>query len=221
MIGMAAKAKSIHKVRIGGTIDNDVADWLERTKGKEKFSAHLNNVLRQAMGSGTVGGARSLKSFTSTLSSIEGKISALHERLKTLESTPGTAPTVVKRGRGRPRKTQVTDQQVRAGSREKGTVTREYDPQNDINWYLSHDRYKKIKPGPLVNAFHMVVRNFDTEKNVTVGMLKEGYDQGEIGVPFPTFRLFYFPLIRDRLMEKKIIERVEKPGKKGVYQKRE
>lgn len=218
MIGMAVKAKSIHKVRIGGTIDNDVADWLERTKGEEKFSTHLNKVLRQAMGSGTVEEARSLKSFKGTLSSIEGKISALQERLKTLESAPGTPPAA-KRGRGRPRKTQATGH-VREGGREKGTVTTEYDPQNDINWYLSHDRYKKIKPGPLVNAFHMVVKNFDTQKNVTVGMLKESYDQGEIGVPFPTFRLFYFPLIRDRLMEKKIIERVENPGKKGVYQKR-
>lgn len=216
MIGMAAKAKAQHKVRIGGTIDSDVADWLERTKGKEKFSAHLNSVLRQAMQTGGKKDERSLKSFQGTLSSIEGKISALQERLKSLEAGPGQQ---ARRGRGRPRKVQAVDR-GRAGGREVDTSPAEYDVQSDLNWYLSHDRYKKVKPGPLVNAFAMVFGKFDTGEPVTVGMLKEGYDQGEIGVPYPTFRLFYFPLIRDRLMEKKIIEKVEKPGKKGVYQKR-
>lgn len=219
MIGMAAKAKLLRKVRIGGTIDSDVADWLEKTKGKEKFSAHLNNVLRQSMESGTVTEERSLKSFQGTISSIEGKISALQERLKTLESSPTTAGAAARRGRGRPRKIQVTDH-VRVGGREIDTITTEYDVQNDVNWYLSHDRYKKIKPGPLVNAFNFVVGKFDSGKTITVKTMEEGYDRAEIGVPYPTFRLFYFPLIRDRLMEKKIIEKVDKPGKKGVYQKR-
>ncbi len=219
MIGMAAKARVIRKVRIGGTIDSDVADWLERTKGKEKFSAHLNGILRQAMESGMTGEVRSLGNFHGTLSSIEGKISALQERLKTLESGAPRAPQKAKKGRGRPRKIQAVDH-VRVGGREVDQITTEYDVQNDINWYLSHDRYKKIKPEPLVNAFNFVVGKFDTGKNITVKTIEEGYDRGQIGVPFPTFRLFYFPLIRTRLMEKKIIEKVDKPDKKGVYKKR-
>ena len=220
MIAMAAKARLSRKVRIGGTIDSDVADWLEKTKGKEKFSAHLNNVLRQAMESGTSAEERSLVDFQGTLSNIEGKISALQDRLKTIESGSRQAPKPeVKRGRGRPRKIKAVDH-VRIGGREVDTVSTEYDVQNDINWYLSHDKYKKIKPEPLVNAFDFVVGKFDTGQAITIKTIEEGYDRGQIGVPFPTFRLFYFPLIRDRLMEKKIIEKVEKPGKKGVYQKR-
>jgi len=84
---------------------------------------------------------------------------------------------------------------------------------------MSNDRYKKIKPEPLVNALNYVISRFENGNNITVGMLAEGFDRKSIGVPFPTFRLFYFPMIRDRLMEKKIIEKVDKPGKKGVYKK--
>ena len=66
---MAAQAKANKKVRIGGTIDSDVADWLNRTKGREKFSKHLNTVLRSAMESGT-GAQPSLDSFRNTLDNI-------------------------------------------------------------------------------------------------------------------------------------------------------
>ncbi|WP_231844819.1 hypothetical protein [Methanocella arvoryzae] len=216
---MAANARLSRKVHIGGTIDRDVADWLERTKGKEKFSTHLNNVLRQAMEAGTTSEERVLQSFQGTLSNIEGKINALQDRLKTIESGAKQVRPEVKRGRGRPRKIKAVDH-VRIGGKEVDTLATEYDVQSDINWYLSHDKYKKIKPEPLVNAFDFVVGKFDTGKPITIKTIEEGYDRGQIGVPFPTFRLFYFPLIRDRLMEKKIIEKVEKPGKKGVYQKR-
>ena len=219
MIAMAANAKLSRKVHIGGTIDRDVADWLERTKGKEKFSAHLNNVLRQAMEAGTTPEERTLQNFHGTLSNIEGKINALQDRLKTIESGAKQVRPEVKRGRGRPRKIKAIDH-VRIGGKEVDALSAEYDVQSDINWYLSHDKYKKIKPEPLVNAFDFVVGKFETGEPVTIKTIEEGYDRGQIGVPFPTFRLFYFPLIRDRLMEKKIIEKVEKPGKKGVYQKR-
>lgn len=219
MINMAAKAKLSRKVHIGGTIDSDVADWLERTKGREKFSTHLNRVLRQTMESGKAEEERSIQNFQGTLSSIEGKISALQDRLKTIEAGSEQAGPVVKRGRGRPRKIKAISH-VRSGGREVDALSTEYDVQSDVNWYLSHDKYKKVKPEPLVNAFDFVVGKFDTGRNVTVKTIEEGYDRGQIGVPFPTFRLFYFPLIRDRLMEKKIIEKVDKPGKKGVYRKR-
>jgi hypothetical protein len=109
---------------------------------------------------------------------------------------------------------------IRIAGKEVDTLSTDYDVRNDLQWFLSHDRYKKVKAEPLVNAFDMVVGKLDTGKNLTVGTLKEGYDRGTIGVPYPTFRLFYFPLIRDRLLEKKMIEKVERPGKKGVYRKR-
>jgi hypothetical protein len=124
-----------------------------------------------------------------------------------------------KRPRGRPRKLETTDR-IRVGGRLIDAVTTGYDVRDDVQWYLSHDRYKKVRADPLVNAFDMVVGKLDTGKNLTVGMLKDGYDRGTIGVPYPTFRLFYFPLIRDRLLEKKMIEKVDRPGKKGVYRKR-
>ena len=47
---MANHTGSRKKIHIGGTIDSDVAEWLMKTKGDEKFSAHLNDILREAMG---------------------------------------------------------------------------------------------------------------------------------------------------------------------------
>ena len=76
-----------------------------------------------------------------------------------------------------------------------------------------------MKPQPLENALGMVMREFDKGKDLTVGMIKPIYDTAEIGVPYPTFKLFYFPLIRDRLQSKGIIQKVEHAGKKGVYRK--
>lgn len=213
---MAAKAKARRKVRIGGTIDSDVADWLNRTKGREKFSKHLNAVLRSSMESGS-GTQPSMDSFRNTLDSILEKVTSLQEKVGGAEKSGAPAPG--KRPRGRPRKLQNVEH-IRIGGKEVDTLSTEYDVRNDLQWFLSHDRYKKVKPDPLVNAFDMVVGKLDTGKNLTVGTLKEGYDRGAIGVPYPTFRLFYFPLIRDRLMEKKMIEKVERPGKKGVYRKR-
>jgi len=212
---MAVQAKTRKKVRIGGTIDSDVADWLGRTKGKEKFSKHLNAVLRSAMESGA--GAPSLDSFKSTLDNILDRVKLLQDKVECIE--PGKMAAPAKRPRGRPRKLETTDR-IRVGGRQIDAVTTGYDVRDDVQWYLSHDRYKKVRADPLVNAFDMVVGKLDTGKNLTVGMLKDGYDRGTIGVPYPTFRLFYFPLIRDRLLEKKMIEKVDRPGKKGVYRKR-
>jgi hypothetical protein len=213
---MAVKAKARRKVRIGGTIDSDVADWLNRTKGREKFSKHLNAVLRSSMESGS-GTQPSMDSFRNTLDSILEKVTSLQEKVEGAEK--GGTPAPGKRPRGRPRKLQNVER-IRVGGKEVDTLSTEYDVRNDLQWFLSHDRYKKVKPEPLINAFDMVVGKLDTGKNLTVGTLKEGYDRGTIGVPYPTFRLFYFPLIRDRLLEKKMIEKVERPGKKGVYRKR-
>ncbi|HMK47807.1 MAG TPA: hypothetical protein VK436_14390 [Methanocella sp.] len=213
---MAMKAKYQRKVRIGGTIDNDVLEWLMKTRGKEKFSTHLNSILRQAMDSGIRKQGRSLEKFHGTLSIIEGRINKLQERLKTLEASKEIPEK--KRGRGRPRKVREAEN-VRPGRKESYQSDIKYNPQNDVNWFMSNDRYKKIKPEPLVNALNYVISRFENGNNITVGMLAEGFDRKSIGVPFPTFRLFYFPMIRDRLMEKKIIEKVDKPGKKGVYKK--
>lgn len=214
---MAAQAKAKKKVRIGGTIDSDLADWLGRTKGKEKFSKHLNAVLRSAMESGT-GAQPSLDSFQNKLDNILDRVKQLQDKVECIE--PGKAAAApAKRPRGRPRKLEVTDR-IRSGGKQIDTVSTGYDVRDDVQWYLSHDRYRKVRADPLVNAFDMVVSKLDTGKNLTVGMLKEGYDRGTIGVPYPTFRLFYFPLIRDRLLEKKMIEKVDRPGKKGVYKKR-
>jgi hypothetical protein len=214
---MAAQAKAKKKVRIGGTIDSDVADWLGRTKGREKFSKHLNAVLRSAMESGT-GAQPSLDSFKSTLDNILDRVKQLQDKVACIE--PGkAAPAPAKRPRGRPRKLETTDR-IKVGGKLIDAVSTGYDVRDDVQWYLSHDRYKKVRADPLVNAFDMVVGKLDTGKNLTVGTLKDGYDRATIGVPYPTFRLFYFPLIRDRLLEKKMIEKVDRPGKKGVYKKR-
>ena len=212
---MAAQAKPKRKVRIGGTIDSDVADWLNRAKGKEKFSKHLNAVLRSAMESGA-GAQPSLDRFSNKLDSILERIKTLQDKVECIE--PGRAAAPAKRPRGRPRK-----QKDAARSRDGGqaeAVGAAYDVRDDLQWFLSRDRYKKIRPGPLVNAFDMVVGRLGAGENLTVGLLKDGYDRSAVGVPYPTFRLFYFPLIRDRLLEKKMIEKVERPGKKGVYKKR-
>jgi hypothetical protein len=213
---MAAQAKAKKKVRIGGTIDSDVADWLGRTKGKEKFSKHLNAVLRSAMVSGT-GAQPSLEGFKITLDNILDRVKLLQDKVECIE--PGKAVAPVKRPRGRPRKLETTNR-IKAGGKQIDAVSTGYDVRDDVQWFLSHDRYKKVRAEPLVNAFDMVVSKLDTGKNLTVGTLKEGYDRATIGVPYPTFRLFYFPLIRDRLLEKKMIEKVDRPGKKGVYKKR-
>jgi hypothetical protein len=213
---MAAQAKAKKKVRIGGTIDSDLADWLGRTKGKEKFSKHLNAVLRSAMQSGT-GAQPSLESFQVKLDNILDRVKQLQDKVECIE--PGKAEAPAKRPRGRPRKLETTDR-IKVGGRQIDAVSTSYDVRDDVQWYLSHDRYRKVRADPLVNAFDMVVGKLDTGKNLTVGMLKEGYDRATIGVPYPTFRLFYFPLIRDRLLEKKMIEKVDRPGKKGVYKKR-
>jgi hypothetical protein len=215
---MAAQAKTKKKVRIGGTIDSDVADWLNRTKGREKFSKHLNAVLRSAMESG-MGAQPSLESFKSTLDNILDRVKQLQDKVKCIEPGKAPAPAPAKRPRGRPRKLQTTEH-IKVGGKQIDTVSTGYDVRDDIQWYLSHDKYGKVRPEPLINAFDMVVGKLDTGKNLTVGMLKEGYDRSAIGVPYPTFRLFYFPLIRDRLLDKKMIEKVERPGKKGVYRKR-
>lgn len=213
---MAAQAKAKKKVRIGGTIDSDIADWLSRTRGKEKFSKHLNAVLRSAMESGA-GMRPSMENFQGKLDKILDRIKQLQDKVDSIGAGKTTVPA--KRPRGRPRKLETVDR-IKVEGKQIDTVSTGYDVRDDIQWYLSHDRYKKVRPEPLINAFNMVVSKLDTGKNLTVGMLKEGYDRDAIGVPYPTFRLFYFPLIRDRLLEKKMIEKVERPGKKGVYRKR-
>jgi hypothetical protein len=213
---MAAQAKAKKKVRIGGTIDSDVADWLGRTKGKEKFSKHLNAVLRSAMQSGT-GAQPSLDSFKSTLDNILDRVKLLQDKVQLIEPDKTAAPA--KRPRGRPRKLETADR-TRVGGKHIAAASTGYDVRDDVQWFLAHDRYKKVRADPLVNAFDMVLGKLDTGENLTVGTLKDGYDRSTIGVPYPTFRLFYFPLIRDRLLEKKMIEKVDRPGKKGVYKKR-
>jgi len=71
------------------------------------------------------------------------------------------------------------------------------------------------------NAFKAVLSRVENGGEVTVGSFKESYEPAEIGVPFPTFKLFYFPLIRDRMLIKGMIEKMEHAGKKGVYRKRQ
>jgi hypothetical protein len=216
MTVMAVKLKTqSKKVRINGTVDSDVLQWLERSRGKEKFSAHLNNVLRGAMNS-KAQTYPSLEEFQGTMNNILDRMKVLQNRVESIE---GEKQAPVKRSRGRPRKTQTTEH-AKAAGRDVETLGSAYEVRDDVQWYLSHDRYKKVKAEPLVNAFDMVVGKFDAEENITVATLKEGYDREQIGVPYPTFRLFYFPLIRDRLLEKKMIEKVDRPGKKGVYRKK-
>lgn len=234
MILMPAKPREQRKVRIGGTLDKDVVDWLVRSKGNENFSAHMNSILRQAMELNLQGiserEAREerpyIEKFQSTLNNIVNRINTLQNRLESLEAhkpamiAARPAEEVHKRPRGRPRKTQVVEH-VKINGRQMDVLKiDEYDISKDIDWYLSHDRYRKVKPEPLVNAYNMMMSVFNMGKNVTVGMLDQHFNRSEIGVPYPTFRLFYFPLIRDRLLEKGIIEKVEKAGKKGVYRRR-
>ena len=206
---MAAKAKAKRKVKIGGTVDSDVASWLMKTKGNDKFSKHLNDVLRNAMESGS--DATAVASFRRTLDDIRERVVSLQERVEGLEGARPEAKA--KRGRGRPRKNPLP-----AGGRGAQPLA-DYSVGDDVQWFLARDKHGKVKAGPLVNAFGMVTSRFDGGEPVTVGLLKDSYDPEAIGVPYPTFRLFYWPLIRDRLLEKKIIAKVERPGKKGVYRK--
>ena len=216
---MANHTGSGKKIHIGGTIDSDVAEWLMKTRGDEKFSAHLNDILREAMGGRvSIGGrvskgshkdAASLKKFQSTMDNLRDNIRSLQDRVEGIEAGIGLQARPEKRPRGRPRKAKLIE--VSGGP---------YDAHADIGWYISHDKYKKVKPQPLENALGMVMREFDKGKDLTVGMIKPVYDNAEIGVPYPTFKLFYFPLIRDRLQSKGIIQKVEHAGKKGVYRKR-
>jgi hypothetical protein len=203
------------KIHIGGTIDSDVAEWLMKTRGDEKFSAHLNDILREAMSGSASKGSRSdaasLKKFKSTVDSLRNHIRSLQDRVESIEAGMGlqARPSAEKRPRGRPRKAKPVE--------EPGGP---YDAHADIDWYISHDKYKKVKPQPLENALGMVMREFEKGNDLTVGMIKPLYNTAEIGVPYPTFKLFYFPLIRDRLQSKGIIQKVEHAGKKGVYRKR-
>ncbi len=200
------------KVHIGGTIDSDVAEWLMKTKGKEKFSAHLNDILRDAMGGrGSRASQGSMSKFKSTIETLHDHIKMLQDRVESIEAGMGAEPRAVKekRPRGRPRKAKPVEE-----------PSGPYDVHADIDWYLSHDKYKKVKPQPMENAFALAMREFDKGGDVTVGSLKAEYDQAGVGVPYPTFKLFYFPLIRDRLLSKGIIQKVEHAGKKGVYRKK-
>lgn len=218
---MSARTKGQKKVRIGGTIDSDVASWLMKTKGKEKFSSHLNNVLKNAMETSSGGykqsgkEAASLVKMKATLDNLAGWIKKLQGRIDSLESRVSVKKAAkpgeekVKRPRGRPRKARAP-----AAAEMEGLTSEQ-------NWFMSRDKYKKIKPDVMSRALEMVQKAFEGSDTVTVGSVKESYDQSNIGVPYPTFRLFYFPLIRDYLLDKKMIEKVDKAGKKGVYKKRE
>lgn len=240
MMFMATKLKSQKKVRIGGTVDQDVSRWLMKTKGREKFSAHLNKVLRKAMESESgikeikgeklqvPGKEASLENIKDTMENIIARIKGLQNRVESLEAgkpeaAPETAPEVPavtekpKRGRGRPRKEEPIEKQGRQREEQKASA---YNVKNDINWFMAHDRYNKVKPDALVKSLDVVLERFDQGENITVASFKDDYDLSRMGVPYPTFRLFYFPLIRDRLLEKKVIKKVEKAGKKGVYRKR-
>ncbi len=208
MIFMANKMGAPKKVHIGGTIDSDVAEWLMRTKGEEKFSAHLNNILRSAMESGMHREITSISQFKSTVDSLRQKVIALQDRVESLEAGIQVRPAK----KGRPKKARIVPE---APSPEG------YDVHADIDWYIAHDRYHKVKPEVIMKAFEMVSKAFEKGENVTVASLKEGYNAEEIGVPYPTFKLFYFPLIRDRMLMKGLIEKVEHAGKKGVYRKRQ
>ncbi len=202
---MANKMGAHRKVHIGGTIDRDVAEWLSKTKGGEKFSTHLNNILRDAMESGMPREITSISQFKSTVETLRQRVMALQDRVESLESGRITR-------RGRPRKEQIVPEAVGPEG---------YDVHADIDWFISHDKYKKIKPETMERAFGVVAREFDRGEELTVGTFKPGYNVEEVGVPYPTFKLFYFPLIRDRMLMKGMIEKVEHAGKKGVYRKRQ
>lgn len=195
------------KVHIGGTIDSDVAEWLMKTRGGEKFSTHLNEILRSAMESGTLREITSLSQFKNTVETLRQRVMSLQDRVESLESGMQAQPA----RRGRPKKAHIVPEALGPEG---------YDVHADIDWYMSHDKYKKIKPDALEKAFGVVAREFDKGGDVTVGMFKENYDAAEVGVPYPTFKLFYFPLVRNRMLMKGLIEKVEHAGKKGVYRKR-
>jgi len=195
------------KVHIGGTIDSDVAEWLMKTRGGEKFSTHLNEILRSAMESGTPREITSLSQFKNTVETLRQRVMSLQDRVESLESGMQARPA----RRGRPKKAHIVPEALGPEG---------YDVHADIDWYMSHDKYKKIKPDALEKAFGVVAREFDKGGDVTVGMFKENYDAAEVGVPYPTFKLFYFPLVRNRMLMKGLIEKVEHAGKKGVYRKR-
>lgn len=206
MIFMANKMGAHRKVHIGGTIDRDVAEWLSKTKGGEKFSAHLNNILRDAMESGTPREITSISQFKGTVETLRQRLLSLQDRVESLESGAKVSR------RGRPRKEQMEPEAVGPEG---------YDVHADIDWFTSHDKYKKIKPETMERAFGVVARELDRGEELTVGTFKPGYNAEEVGVPYPTFKLFYFPLIRDRMLMKGMIEKVEHAGKKGVYRKRQ
>ncbi len=202
---MANKMGAHRKVHIGGTIDRDVAEWLSKTKGGEKLSTHLNNVLRDAMESGTPREITSISQFKGTVETLRQRVMSLQDRVESLESGRVSR-------RGRPRKEQIVPE---------APGPEGYDVHADIDWFISHDKYKKIKPETMERAFGAVAREFDKGEELTVGTFKPGYSAEEVGVPYPTFKLFYFPLIRDRMLMKGMIEKVEHAGKKGVYRKRQ
>ncbi len=204
---MASKAGARKKVHIGGTIDSDVAEWLERTRGGEKFSAHLNNILRNAMEGGAPGEISSLSRFKNNLETFRQRLISLQDRVESLESG-----IQVPAKRGRPKRARIVPE---------APGPEGYDVHADIDWFMSHDKYKKVKPEAMEKAFAYVAQEFDRGGDVAVGMLKENYNPEEVGVPYPTFKLFYFPLIRDRMLAKGLIEKVEHAGKKGVYRKRQ
>jgi hypothetical protein len=207
MIFMASKMGARKKVHIGGTIDSDVAEWLVKTRGGEKFSTHLNDILRSAMEGGTSRGITSLSQFKSTMETLRQRVVSLQDRVESLESGM-QAPMK----RGKPKKAHIVPEALGPEG---------YDVHADIDWFMSHDKYKKVKPEAAEKAFGVVAREFDKGGDVTVGMFKENYSPEEVGVPYPTFKLFYFPLIRDRMLIKGLIEKVEHAGKKGVYRKRQ
>jgi hypothetical protein len=206
---MANKVEARKKVHIGGTIDSDVAEWLMKTRGGEKFSTHLNDILRSAMESGTPRDITSLNQFKSTVETLRQRVMSLQDRVESIESGIGMqAPTK----RGRQKKVSIVPEELGPEG---------YDVHADVDWFVSHDKYRKVKPDVLEKAFGVVSREFDRGGNVTAGTLKDNYAQEEVGVPYPTFKLFYFPLIRDRMLIKGLIEKVEHAGKKGVYRKRQ
>ncbi len=208
MIFMASKMGARKKVHIGGTIDSDIADWLMRSRGGEKFSTYLNKILRNAMESGTLKEITSLSQFKSNMDTLRQRIISLQDRVESLEAGVQVRPA----RRGRPRKEKIVPEAPGAEG---------YDVHADIDWFTAHDKYKKVKPEAMEKAFDAVAREFDKGGDVTVGTFKENYSIDEMGVPFPTFKLFYFPLIRDRMLMKGIILKVEHAGKKGVYRKRQ
>ena len=212
MVIMANKLGAHKKVHIGGTIDREVAEWLLKTKGGEKFSTHLNNVLRNAMEVGTPREITSLSQFKTGMETLRQRILSLQDRVESLESCGRLESGGRASRRGRPRKARIVPEAAGAEG---------YDVHADIDWFISHDKYKKVKPETMENAFGVVAREFANGEEVTVGNFKPGYNAAEVGVPYPTFKLFYFPLIRDRMLMKGMIEKVEHAGKKGVYRKRQ